>query len=75
MNPLPDRTLIIGMVATLGLVFALVFWFVRLNPSEPPQLQWRDSAPSRPAPSGSAVTAGSCQAWRPSRMKVNATCG
>ena len=50
MTPLPDRTLIIGMVATLGLVFALVFWFVRLNPSEPPQLQWRDSAPSRPAP-------------------------
>jgi len=50
MNPLPDRTVIIGMVATLGLVFALVFWFVRLNPSQPPELQWRDSPPSRPAP-------------------------
>ncbi|MFM7435383.1 MAG: hypothetical protein ACKO1Q_05320 [Vulcanococcus sp.] len=50
MNPLPDRTVIIGMVATLGLVFALVFWFVRLNPSHPPELQWRDSPPSRPAP-------------------------
>jgi hypothetical protein len=50
MNPLPDRTVIIGMVATLGLVFALVFWFVRLNPSQPPPLQWRDSAPSQPAP-------------------------
>jgi hypothetical protein len=49
MNPLPDRTVIIGMLATLGLVFALVFWFVRLNPSTPPPLQWRDSAPVRPA--------------------------
>ncbi|WP_398318625.1 hypothetical protein [Vulcanococcus sp.] len=46
MNPLPDRTVIIGMVATLGLVFALVFWFVRLSPSQTPPLQWRDTAPA-----------------------------
>ena len=45
MNPLPDRTVILGMVITLGLVFALVFWFVRLTPSTEPPLQWRDSAP------------------------------
>jgi hypothetical protein len=46
MNPLPDRTVIIGMVATLGLVFALVFWFVRLSPSQTPPLQWRDTGPA-----------------------------
>jgi hypothetical protein len=36
------------MVITLGLVFALVFWFVRLAPSPEPALQWRDSAPLEP---------------------------
>ena len=54
MTPLPDRTVILGMLITLGLVFALVFWFVRLAPSPGPALQWRDSAPlapkSAPAP-------------------------
>jgi hypothetical protein len=54
MNPLPDRTVILGMVITLGLVFALVFWFVRLAPSPEPALQWRDAAPleqkAAPAP-------------------------
>ena len=50
MTPLPDRTLILGMLATLGLVFALVFWFVRLAPSTEPPLQWREVAPqNRPA--------------------------
>jgi energy-converting hydrogenase Eha subunit F len=48
MNPLPDRTVILGMVITLGLVFALVFWFVRLAPSPEPALQWRDAAPLSP---------------------------
>ncbi|MFZ9974946.1 MAG: hypothetical protein ACO3FK_11785 [Vulcanococcus sp.] len=37
MNPLPDRTVILGMLITLGLVFAVVFWFVRLAPSPEPQ--------------------------------------
>jgi hypothetical protein len=46
MNPLPDRTVILGMLITLGLVFALVFWFVRLAPSPEPALQWRDTAPA-----------------------------
>ena len=50
MNPLPDRTLILGMLITLGLVFALVFWFVRLAPSAGPALQWRDTAPLAPKP-------------------------
>ena len=49
MNPLPDRTLILGILITLGLVFGLVFWFVRLAPSAEPALQWRDGNPP-PAP-------------------------
>lgn len=48
MTPLPDRTVILGMLITLGLVFALVFWFVRLAPSPEPALQWRDAAPLTP---------------------------
>ena len=46
MQPLPDRVVIVGLLATLGLVFALVFWTVRLNPSggEPP-LRWREGQP------------------------------
>ena len=44
MNPLPDRTVVIGLVATLGVVFALVFWFVRLAPSQEPPLLDTDRA-------------------------------
>ena len=42
MNPLPDRVVIVGLVATLGVVFALVFWFVKLQPAKELPLQWRD---------------------------------
>ena len=42
MTPLPDRTVVIGLVATVGLVFALVFWTVRLSPSTEPPLLWRE---------------------------------
>ena len=42
MNPLPDRVVIVGLVATLGVVFALVFWFVRLQPAKELPLQWRN---------------------------------
>lgn len=48
MNPLPDRTVILGMLITLGIVFGLVFWFVRLAPSTEPALQWRDGTPPAP---------------------------
>ena len=48
MNPLPDRTVVVGILATLGLVFALVFWFVRLHPAQPDPLLWRQ-APQQPA--------------------------
>ena len=48
MNQLPDRTVIVGILITLGIVFASVFWFVRLAPSTEPALQWRDSAPVVP---------------------------
>jgi hypothetical protein len=47
MNPLPDRTVVIGLVATLGVVFALVFWFVRLAPSQDPPLLWREAPGQR----------------------------
>ena len=42
MNPLPDRLVILGLLITLGLCFALIFWSVKLNPRPEPQLQWRD---------------------------------
>ncbi len=43
MTPLPDRVVIVALVATIGLCFALAFWTVKLRPAEPP-LQWRDGA-------------------------------
>jgi hypothetical protein len=50
MNPLPDRTVILALVATIGLVFALVFWSVRLTPAPQDPMLWRQSpAPLRPA--------------------------
>lgn len=58
MNPLPDRTVILGMLITLGLVFALVFWSVRLLPGPEPSLQWRTPAPPAtplPAAKGSLI--------------------
>jgi hypothetical protein len=53
MTPLSDRSVIVLVTATLGLVFALVFWFVRLQPAVDPPLLWRDppareAAPARP---------------------------
>ena len=42
MSPLPDRVLILGLLITLGVCFALVFWSVNLNPRPEHPLQWRD---------------------------------
>ena len=53
MNPLPDRTVILGILITLGLVFALVFWSVRLAPPQQPPLQWR--TPAAPSAGGGPV--------------------
>lgn len=50
MSPLPDRVVIVALVATIGLCFALAFWSVRLRPAEP-SLQWR-SGPSASADVG-----------------------
>ncbi|MCP9926848.1 hypothetical protein [Cyanobium sp. CH-040] len=47
MNPLPDRVVLIGVLATIGLCFALVFWSVRLNPRLETPLQWRDGPSAR----------------------------
>ncbi len=46
MTPLPDRTVILGLALTLGLVFALVFWSVRLQPARETPLLWRQSPPA-----------------------------
>lgn len=43
--PLPDRTVVLGLLITLGLVFALIFWSVRLTPAADPPLQWREALP------------------------------
>jgi hypothetical protein len=40
MQPLPDRVVVVALVATVGSCFALVFWFLRLQPPQQP-LQWR----------------------------------
>jgi hypothetical protein len=48
MTPLPDRTVILGLLATVALCFALVFWTVRHNPGPAGQpLLWRDSPQDR----------------------------
>jgi hypothetical protein len=44
MPPLPDRVVLLGLLATIGLCFALVFWQVKLNPSRETPLQWRDQS-------------------------------
>ncbi|MCP9774661.1 hypothetical protein KBY58_08845 [Cyanobium sp. HWJ4-Hawea] len=52
MNPLPDRVAIVGILATLGICFALVFWFVRLNPATDPPMQWREQPTRQSGTSG-----------------------
>jgi hypothetical protein len=47
MSPLPDRIVIVGLLATIGLCFALVFWSVKLSPRQEPSLQWRDGPSTR----------------------------
>lgn len=50
MTPLPDRTVILGLLATVALCFALVFWFVRINPGDARQpMLWKESPAARPA--------------------------
>ena len=43
MTPLSDRVVILAITCTLGVVAALVFWFVRLHPAQDLPLLWRDS--------------------------------
>jgi hypothetical protein len=43
MTPLSDRVVIVAIACSLGVVAALVFWFVRLHPAQELPLQWRDS--------------------------------
>ena len=58
MSPLSDRVVVVAILATIGVCFALVFWTVRLHPAEP-SLRWRDGSTalnigSRPAPGPAA---------------------
>ncbi|MCP9849469.1 hypothetical protein [Cyanobium sp. Morenito 9A2] len=57
-EPLENSQVILGLVITLGLVFALVFWYVRLQgPIEPPFLWRQGPAPEAPTRlKGGAVT-------------------
>jgi hypothetical protein len=56
MNPLPDRLVLIGLLVTVGLCFALVLWSVKLQPRPDAPLQWRD-APTVRAPGSSGSLA------------------
>ena len=47
MNPLPDRVVLVGLLATIGLCFAIVLWSVKLQPRPEPDLQWREPKPWR----------------------------
>ncbi len=49
MNPLPDRVVIVSLIAAIGLCFALAFWTVRLSPAREAPLQWRQG-PSAQSP-------------------------
>ncbi|MEB3321017.1 MAG: hypothetical protein VKI63_08780 [Cyanobium sp.] len=42
MTPLPDRVVLLGLIITVGLCFALVLWQVKLHPGGEPPLQWRE---------------------------------
>lgn len=48
MTPWPDRAVIVGLLITMGVCFALVFWFVRLHPAGPPPLEWRQPVRTQP---------------------------
>lgn len=54
MTPLSDRVVILALAGTVALVFALVFWTVRLEPRPEAPLLWRQ-APAAPARSGGTV--------------------
>ena len=60
MTPLSDREVITLLITTVALVFALIFWTVRLAPSPEPPLQWRQGAPEAqrlPASAPAGLTA------------------
>lgn len=57
MNPLPDRTVILGLVLAIGLCFALAAWTARLAPPPDLPLQWRSpgALPAPPPSNGGTV--------------------
>lgn len=60
MTPLPDRVVLLGLVITVGLCFALAFWTARLAPPPEGPLLWRQpsapvTAPQRRLSGGEAI--------------------
>ena len=51
MTPLPDRMVIVALLITIGLCFAMAFWYARLHPPIAPPLLWRHG----PATGGSSL--------------------
>jgi hypothetical protein len=51
MTPLPDRIVIVALLITIGLCFAMAFWYARLHPPMAPPLLWRNG----PAMGGSSL--------------------
>jgi len=51
MNPIPDRMVIVALLITIGLCFAMAFWYARLHPTVAPPLLWRNG----PAMGGSSL--------------------
>ncbi|SBO42416.1 hypothetical protein [Cyanobium sp. NIES-981] len=47
MTPLPDRVVIVALLATVGVCFALVLWTVKLQPRQELPMQWRDAPAAR----------------------------
>jgi hypothetical protein len=44
-NPLSDQVVIVALVVAIGLVFALVFWSVKLQPAGDDPLLWQQGPP------------------------------
>lgn len=44
MTPLPDRQVVLALVATVLLCFALAFWASRPGVAPEPPIQWRGSS-------------------------------
>lgn len=58
MQPASDRTVLISLLITIGLVFALIVWFVKLTPDPGAPLLWRDGPGQRTPGHSGVISAG-----------------